>query len=93
MKLVLAGSTGFVATEVVRQAIQNPAITSVLALARRETAVPDNAGANASKLKSVICDDFSNYSEKVKEELAGADACIWYVNIAAYQLLVWYFVS
>ena len=80
MKLVVAGSTGFVATEVIRQAIHNPAITSILALARRETPVPEYAGANASKLKSVVCDDFGNYSEKVKEELAGVDACIWYAT-------------
>jgi hypothetical protein len=79
MKLIIAGSTGFVATEIIRQAIPNPAITSIIALARRETAVPPNTGADASKLKSVVCNDFSNYSENVKKELAGADACIWYV--------------
>ncbi|KAH6672891.1 putative nucleoside-diphosphate-sugar epimerase [Halenospora varia] len=77
MKLIVAGSTGFVATEVIRQAINNPAISSVVGLARRETAVPKDAGANASKFKSVICEDFSNYSEDTKKELAGANACIW----------------
>jgi hypothetical protein len=78
MKLIVAGSTGYVATEVIRQAISNPKITSIIALARRETAVPADAGENASKLKSVICNDFSNYPEDVKKELAGANACIWY---------------
>jgi hypothetical protein len=81
MKLIVAGSTGFVATEIIRQAISNPAITSIIALARRETIAPANAGADASKLKSVICDDFSNYPEDVKKELAGANACIWYGTI------------
>jgi hypothetical protein len=79
MKLIVAGSTGFVATEVIRQAISNPAITSIIALARRETPVPQSAGANAAKLRSVVCSNFSEYSEDVKKELAGADACIWYI--------------
>jgi hypothetical protein len=81
MKLIVAGSTGFVATEVIRQAIANPAITSIIALARRETAIPQNAGSHASKFKSVVCEDFSSYSENVKKELSGANACIWYAII------------
>lgn len=83
MKLIVAGSTGFVATELIRQALSNPAVTSIVALARRETAVPPNAGpgADATKLKPVVCEDFGNYSESVKRELAGADACIWYTNL------------
>ena len=83
MKLIIAGSTGFVATEVIRQALSNPAIVSIVALARRETTVPQNPGpgADTSKLKSVVCEDFENYSESVKQELAGADACIWYADL------------
>jgi uncharacterized protein YbjT (DUF2867 family) len=79
MKLIVAGSTGFVATEVLRQALSDPKITSIVALARRVTAIPQNTGpsANAAKLKSVVCEDFGNYSESVKQELTGADACIW----------------
>jgi nucleoside-diphosphate-sugar epimerase len=85
MKIIVAGSTGFVATEVIRQALSIPTITSVVALARRTTAVPQNVGpsADASKLKSVVCDDFENYTETVKKELAGADACIWYISLFA----------
>lgn len=79
MKLIVAGSTGFVGTEVIRQAISNPAVTSIIALARRQTDVPQDAGVNASKLKSVVCDNFDSYSDKVKNELRGANACIWYV--------------
>jgi len=77
MKLIIAGSTGLVGTELIAQAIKTPAVTPLIALSRRETAVPSDAGDNASKLKSVVCKDFSNYSEDVKKELAGADACIW----------------
>lgn len=80
MKLIVAGSTGFVGTELIRQALSNPTITSIAALARRPTTVPLNAGpgADSAKLKSVICEDFGNYPESVKQDLAGADACIWY---------------
>jgi hypothetical protein len=79
MKLIVAGSTGFVATEVIRQALSDPTITSIMALARRETALPQSLGrgADTSKLKSIVCEDFGNYPESVKQEIAGADACIW----------------
>jgi hypothetical protein len=81
MKLVVAGSTGFVATEVICQALSNPFITSVVALGRRPAPEPQNAdpGANLAKLKSVTVDDLGQeYPEHVKKELSGADACIWY---------------
>ncbi|KAK0721827.1 hypothetical protein B0T26DRAFT_739232 [Lasiosphaeria miniovina] len=79
MKLIVAGSTGFVAGEVIRQALSNPAITSVVALGRREAVVPDTG--DASKLKSVICNDFENYPDDVKQDLEGADACIWTIAV------------
>ncbi|PQE27689.1 nucleoside-diphosphate-sugar epimerase protein [Rutstroemia sp. NJR-2017a BBW] len=78
MKLIIAGPTGFVATEVIKQGLSHPAITSIVALARRTTSIPQDLdpAADATKLKSVVCDDFENYPESVKQELAGADACI-----------------
>lgn len=78
MKLVIAGSSGFVGAELVRQALLNPAITSIVGLSRRETPVPSElSDANAAKLKSVVCDDFDNYSDSVKKELKDVDAFIW----------------
>jgi uncharacterized protein YbjT (DUF2867 family) len=79
MKLIVAGSTGFVGSEVIRQAVSHPAITSIVALARRPTPVPqsDSPRADVSKLKSAICEDFEDYPESLLQELAGADACIW----------------
>lgn len=76
MKLAIGGSSGFVGAELVRQALSNPAITSVVGLSRRETPVPP-ADANAAKLKSVVCDDFENYSDSIKKELEDVDAFIW----------------
>ncbi|UPK90859.1 hypothetical protein LCI18_001794 [Fusarium solani-melongenae] len=83
MKLVVAGATGFVGTEVIRQALSHLKITSVVTLARRQTAVPEGLGSQAdpSKLKSVACDDFINYPESVKAEISDADACIWLIAI------------
>lgn len=82
MKLIIGGSSGFLGTEVIRQALESPDFSSIVALSRRETPVPPNtSAANAAKLKSVVCNDFENYSEDVKTALEGADACIWYIVI------------
>ncbi|KAF7907561.1 uncharacterized protein EAF01_005147 [Botrytis porri] len=83
MKLIIAGSTGFVATEIIKQALSNPDVTSIIALARREISVPQILDDNAdiTKIKAVTCDDFSNYSESARRELEGTDACIWLIAI------------
>jgi hypothetical protein len=80
MKLIVSGATGLVATEVIRQSLSEPRIQTVLALSRRPVALPANVpvGADTSKLKTIIVDDFENYSDDVKKQIAGADACIWY---------------
>ena len=82
MKLVIAGATGFVATELIRQSLSNPKITSVIALARRLVSTPSNLGPNAdsSKLRSVLVENYGSYPDDVIEQLAGVDACIWYVR-------------
>ncbi|KAH8879524.1 hypothetical protein GQ53DRAFT_854612 [Thozetella sp. PMI_491] len=81
MKLVLGGSTGFVAAEVIRQGLENPAITSIVTLGRRENPASSQAGPAVTKLRSIICDDFESYPDSVKKELEGADACIWTIAI------------
>lgn len=74
MRVILAGSTGFIGREVLNQCLKNPSITSILALSRRELPSP----VNDPRLKVVILKDFASYPDSVLEELAGADACIWY---------------
>ncbi|OAA59539.1 NAD(P)-binding domain protein [Niveomyces insectorum RCEF 264] len=83
MKLIVAGGTGYVATEVIRQSLRRPEITSVVALARKATAVPANLepGSDAAKLSSVVVPAYDQYPETVRKALAGADACIWTVAI------------
>lgn len=76
MKLLIGGSTGFVGTELVRQALTNPKITSIVGLSRRETVLsPSTPG--SEKLKSVVCNNFDEWPESVKNELQDVDACIW----------------
>jgi uncharacterized protein YbjT (DUF2867 family) len=75
MKLIIAGASGFCASEVVRQALVHPKITSIVALTRRTVDVPD--GADTSKLKIVQIEDYDRYSDEAKKEFAGAGGCIW----------------
>ncbi|KAJ0120089.1 nucleoside-diphosphate-sugar epimerase [Diaporthe amygdali] len=85
MKLAIGGSSGFVGAELVRQALSNPAITSVVGLSRRETSAPSSA-ANAAKLKLIVCEDFENYSDGIKRELEDVDACIWTIAVTPMRL-------
>lgn len=82
MKLIIAGASGFVGTELIRQSLRISKITSVVALARRHVSAPADLepGAEASKLTSVALENYDNYTEDAKTQLAGADACIWYVR-------------
>jgi hypothetical protein len=80
MQLIVAGASGFLATEVIRQSLYLPKITSVIALARRSVSAPSGLGADAdaSKLQSVVIKDYDDYPDEVKKQFANADACIWY---------------
>jgi len=73
MRLILTGCTVFIGREILNQCLQNPAVTSVIALSRRE--VPE--AINNPKARVIIIKDFASYPESVLREISGADACIW----------------
>jgi hypothetical protein len=82
MKLILAGSTGFIGAEVLRQCLANPSITSLVALSRRE--LPSTFADPDHKLNTVLVKDFEEYEVTVIKECEGAAGCIWYVHTAYY---------
>ncbi|EMR66325.1 putative nucleoside-diphosphate-sugar epimerase protein [Eutypa lata UCREL1] len=72
MKLIITGASGLCGQELVRQSLSRKEITSVVAVARRPIVAPDNlpAGADASKLRSVVVKDYfattAEYPEDTK---------------------------
>jgi uncharacterized protein YbjT (DUF2867 family) len=73
MKLVLTGATGFVGSEVLRQALDDGAIDELLVMTRRAT------GRTHPKLKEIVRSDFLNYAGI---DFAGYDACIWALGVS-----------
>jgi hypothetical protein len=76
MKIILTGATGYIGTEVLKQAIADPAISSIYTLTRKPLSAPYAAH---EKAKGIIHKDFASYDEETLRELKGAEACIWYV--------------
>jgi hypothetical protein len=84
MKLIVAGGSGFVGSEVITQAIAHKSISSVIALSRRPLTDPpfDNP-----KVKVVVLEDFEKgYTSEVLEQLKGAEGCCWLVDLFLYSL-------
>ncbi|ESZ95837.1 putative nucleoside-diphosphate-sugar epimerase [Sclerotinia borealis F-4128] len=85
-KLIVVGSTGFLATEIIKQALSDPRITSVIAIARRETVLPPDSGVDTAKLKSVVCHDFFDW-QRLTTSIYGCKACIWTIGLKPSQSL------
>ncbi|KAG7406060.1 hypothetical protein Forpe1208_v014494 [Fusarium oxysporum f. sp. rapae] len=83
MKIVVAGSTRFLGKEIVRQALLNPQIASVVAFGRRDHDLPEDLQKPEieDNFTSVSCSDFKNYPQYVKDEISGADVCIWLIGV------------
>jgi len=71
MKIILTGSTGFIGSEVLRQCLSHPSITSIVVVSRRNIPITD------SKIQLILHDDFSHYPPTLMSALAGAEACIY----------------
>ncbi|EHA20991.1 hypothetical protein ASPNIDRAFT_194525 [Aspergillus niger ATCC 1015] len=75
MKIILTGSTGFIGHQILTQCLQNPHITSIIALSRRPIPTKN------PKLTVKLVEDFLIYPESLLQELRGAVACIWAIGI------------
>jgi uncharacterized protein YbjT (DUF2867 family) len=75
MKIIVTGATGTAGSEALRQALADPDITQVLALARRRPNMTD------PRLSVALLDDFTDYA-KVAPQLAGFDACLWCLGVS-----------
>ncbi len=75
MKLVIAGATGFVGKEILRQALCSSEFDSIVTLGHRAVDVGPH---DREKLTDIVLDNLEQYPETVREQLADADACIWY---------------
>lgn len=79
MKLIVTGATGFVGGEVIRQALRNPVVSSVVAITRKPVQLSNSvATSSQAKLQNIILEDWTSpYPNSVQEHLKNADACIW----------------
>ncbi|KAL2060307.1 hypothetical protein VTL71DRAFT_9702 [Oculimacula yallundae] len=77
MKIILSGTTGFIGTEILNQALASAEITSIIVLSRKP--LPEKYTSNP-KLKVIIIEDFISYSPEVLKELDGAVGCIWAIG-------------
>jgi dTDP-4-dehydrorhamnose reductase len=79
MQIVVAGASGYLGKELIRQSLYLPKITSVIALARRQVDLPDGLGSDAdpSKLQSVVLKNYYEYPEEILKQFASVDGCIW----------------
>lgn len=77
MKVIIVGATGLVGTELIRQSLVHPSITSVIAVTRRTLAPPSPS----PKFKNILVKDYDQYATDAKSAFKGANACIWTIAI------------
>ncbi|GJE86454.1 hypothetical protein PsYK624_025340 [Phanerochaete sordida] len=84
MKLLITGATGAAGLNIYRAALQDPSISAVTLLMRREmpswAALPPNA---AEKTTTIVHTDFTQYPPALAARLAEHDACIWALGTSA----------
>lgn len=73
MKVCITGATGWIGSGVLQQLLDDPSVTSVLALARRELS------ASSSKLSTLVKSDFESYTAEELSQIKDCDAALWSV--------------
>lgn len=76
MKVIVTGCSGLVGSALMRQCIASDGISRVFALTRRP--LPESV-AKDPKVSVILHDDFSTYPPELLDQLAGAEACLWWV--------------
>lgn len=76
MKVIVAGSTGYIGREVLAHCLNHASITSVIILTRRQ--IP--AEPSHPKAKLITVNDFMAYDASTLDELQSADAAIWCIG-------------
>ncbi|THU88450.1 hypothetical protein K435DRAFT_830547 [Dendrothele bispora CBS 962.96] len=78
MRLLLTGATGAAGSQILKDAVSDPAISSITVLARRNlpdwltSTIPEN-----NKTTTIIVNDFNSYPSDLPPKLVSHDACIW----------------
>ncbi|KAI6861007.1 hypothetical protein D0864_06551 [Hortaea werneckii] len=90
MKVLLAGATGFVGSEILKQCIAHNYIQRIYCLTRKPLDPKVFKGKNGHKVTEILHDDYEAYPNslllRLKEE--GVEACIWALggnSIAQYK--------
>jgi uncharacterized protein YbjT (DUF2867 family) len=79
VKLIFFGASGMVGAGALREALDDPAVETVLSVGRRPS------GAEHPKLRELLLPDLFDVAA-VEDRLAGFDACIWAVGISSVGL-------
>lgn len=79
MKLILLGASGMVGAGVLREALADPLVESVLSVARRAGSVTH------PKLTELLISDLFAVAG-VESQLAGYDACVWAIGVSSVGL-------
>ncbi|GAA6010024.1 hypothetical protein JCM11491_005834 [Sporobolomyces phaffii] len=80
MRLIITGANGAAGSEVLRQALLDPRVTTVTTLTRSPLPaylVPSPAPGSPDKLTQILHADFGSYPQSLLDRLAGTDAVIW----------------
>lgn len=74
-RILVTGATGLAGSEVLRQALSDPEVARVTALARRRPKLTH------AKLEVVLHEDFGSYAD-LAPRLRGHDACVWCLGVS-----------